>query len=430
MNRDKKKEYITVSLYAIAVIVISAIIIFGFITRVDFTKFISILTPFFYAFAIAYILNHVVSFFKDILGQFFDRFLGKSETSGRVKLIKGLAIILSYFVFFLVLYLFSIVIFPQLYESLKDLFGNYREYITAGRVWIDNFVAKHEILYNILNSGFLDGMLSKFTDNLIDFLGNFSPKALDFVERFANEVKNIVFGVFISIYMLIGKETFKAQSKKLMTAFLSPGGYRRVSGVIHECNYRFGGFIVGKIIDSTIIGFICYVCCLLFGFPFAALISFVIAVTNIIPIAGPFIGAIPTAFLILLTEPNKVIWFLLFVLILQQLDGNFIGPKILGDKTGLSAFWVLTSLIIMGGLYGIVGMVLAVPLCSVIYYEVKIITERRLAAKNLPTRTDDYAEGNEKLLVAKEKRESFTQRLRNHSKEIEKLQSKNDKKDE
>ncbi len=429
MNHNKKKEYMTFALYAIAVIVISAILIFGFITRVDFTKYIGILTPFFYAFAIAYILDHVVKFFKDILANIFDRIFGKSTTVGRLKTIKALSIILAYIAFFLVLYLFSIVIFPQLYESLRDLFGNYREYIGAGRTWIDNFVAKHDILYNILNSGFFDGMLSSFTDNLMDFLGEFSPKALAFVEKFANEVKNILFGVFISIYMLIGKETFKAQSKKLMTAFLSPGGYRRVAGVMHECNYRFGGFIVGKIIDSTIIGLICYVGCLLLGFPFAALVSFIIGVTNIIPIAGPFIGAIPSAFLILLTEPGKVIWFLIFVLVLQQLDGNFIGPKILGDKTGLSAFWVLTSLIVMGGLYGIIGMILAVPLCSVIYYEVKIIAERRLAEKDLPTRTEDYAEDDEKLLVAKEKKESFTQRLRNHSKEIEKLQNNNNKKE-
>ncbi len=429
MDNEKRKEYRTLALYAIGVMVISAIIIIGGITKVDFSKYLSVLSPFFYAFAIAYILDRVVNFFRDILAKCFDSLFGEKKSAGRMKLVKALAIILSYIVLGLVLYLFSIVIFPQLYASLKDLLGNYQKYINDGYEWFRVFISRHELLHSILYSGVFDGMLSGFADNLINFLGEFSPKALAFVERFANEVKNIIFGIFISIYMLIGKETFKAQSKKLMMAFLSTNGYRRVSSVIHECNYRFGGFIVGKIIDSTIIGFICYICCLLFGFPFAALISFIIGITNIIPIAGPIIGAIPSAFLILLTEPNKVIWFIIFVIILQQLDGNLIGPMVLGDKTGLSAFWVLTSLIIMGGLYGIVGMVLAVPLCSVIYYELKIIAERKLAAKELPTQTEDYADGDDKLLIAKEKKESFTQRLKNHAKEIEYIKNKNDKKD-
>ncbi len=424
MNPEKKKEYRTIALYAVGVLVVSAIIIFGGITRMDFGKYLGLLTPFFYAFVIAYILDHVVTFFKGILKKAFDSLAGEKHTPGRLKLVKALSVILSYLVFGLVLYLFSIVIFPQLYSSIKDLFSNYQSYINSGYEWMRTFVGKHELLNNILYSGVFDGMLSGFTDNLLDFLGEFSPKALSFIERFANEVKNIFFGVFISIYMLVGKETFKAQSKKLFSAFLSPSGYKKVSSVMHECNYRFGGFIVGKIIDSTIIGFLCYIGCLIFGFPFAALISFIIGVTNIIPIAGPIIGAIPSAFLILLTEPSKVIWFIIFVLFLQQLDGNIIGPKILGDKTGLSAFWVLTSLIIMGGLYGIVGMVLAVPLCSVIYYEIKIIAERKLASKSLPTETQDYADGDDKLLLAKEKKESFSVRLKNHVAELERIKSK------
>ena len=425
MHQDKKKEYRILAIYAVGVLVVSAVIIFGGITRMDFSKYLGILAPFFYAFAFAYILNHVVKFFKRHLGYAINKLFGESNSPSRLKLVKAMSIILAYVVLALVLYLFSIVIFPQLYASMKDLLSNYKSYVNSGYVWFTTFVGKHEILDSIITSGALGEMLSKLAENLVAFLGDFSPKALSFVEKFANEVKNILFGIFISIYLLIGKETFKAQSKKLMSAFLSDTGYRRISTVIHECNYRFGGFIVGKVIDSTIIAIICYICCLLFGFPFAALVSFIIGVTNIIPIAGPIIGAVPSAFLILLSRPEKVIWFILFVLVLQQIDGNFIGPKVLGDKTGLSAFWVRTSLIIMGGLYGIVGMVLAVPLCSVIYYEVKIVAERKLAAKSMPTATEDYADGDDKLLLAKEKKESFSVRLRNHMADIERIKSKN-----
>ena len=421
MNKEKKREYLTVALYAVGVIIVSALIIAGVIINMDFPKYMGILTPFFYAFAIAYLLDYVVTFFKKNLLRLAEVFFGKKESVLRVKTVKCISIILAYIVFILVFYIFSIVMFPQLSASIKDLLGNYKYYIDAGYNWFRGLIAKHEWLHSILYSGVFDGMLSGFTDNLMTFLGDFSPKALAFVERFANEVKNIFFGVFISIYMLIGKETFKAQSKKLMSAFMSEKNYRKVTVFLRECNYRFGGFIVGKIIDSTIIGILCYICCLIFGFPFAALISFIIGITNIVPIIGPFIGAIPSAFLILLTEPEKVLWFVLFVLVLQQLDGNFIGPMILGDKTGLSAFWVLTALIIMGGLYGIVGMLLAVPLCSVIYYEIKIVAERKLAEKSLPTDTADYAGPEDKLLVSKPKSSDFSLRVKNHVEELEKI---------
>lgn len=425
MNGDEKRNYRVRALYAVGVLVISAVIVFGVVMNMDFGKYVGILSPFFYAIAIAYILDHVVSFLKDVFKGLLSMLFGKKETSGRLKLVKYLSIVFAYIILALVLYLFSMVIFPQIYASIKDLIGNYRHYVNTAYDWFRAVISEHEILYSILYSGAFEGMLSGFTDNLIDFIGEVSPRALSFIERFANEVKNILFGVFISIYMLIGKETFKAQVKKLMSAFLSDRNYKKVTSFSKECNYRFGGFIVAKIIDSTIIGIICYICCLVFGFPFAALISFIIGLTNIVPIAGPIIGAVPSAFLILLTEPGKVIWFILFVFVLQQLDGNLIGPLILGDKTGLSAFWVLSSLIIMGGLYGIIGMVIAVPLCSVIYYEIKIIAERKLAEKEMPTETADYASDGERLLVVKEKKQNRSARIIRHEAEIEKIKKKN-----
>ena len=418
MNPDNKKEYRVKAVYAVVVLVVSAVIILGVINKMDFAKYAGILSPFLYGFVIAYILNYVVNFFKKILTGVLVR--GR-KTKEKMRFIKALSIIMAYIVLALVLYLFSRVIFPQLYESMRDLIGNYRSYINSAYEWIRNFIYRHEILVGILYSGFFEGMLSDLANNLMGFLGEYSPKALAFIERFANEVKNLFFGVFISIYMLIGKETFNAQIKKLMTAFVSDSTYKKVTSFFHECDYRFGGFIVGKII-----GIISYACCLLFGFPYAALISFIIGITNIIPIAGPIIGAIPSAFLILIAQPDKVIWFILFVFVLQQIDGNVIGPLVLGDKTGLSAFWVLTSLIIMGGLYGIFGMILAVPLCSVIYYEIKIIAERRLAAKRLPTETWAYASEDEKFLVSKEKNQSFSSRVKVHKAEIEKIKDAKD----
>ncbi|MBR3994784.1 MAG: AI-2E family transporter, partial [Clostridia bacterium] len=245
MNPDNKKEYRVKAVYAVVVLVVSAVIILGVINKMDFAKYAGILSPFLYGFVIAYILNYVVNFFKKILTGVLVR--GR-KTKEKMRFIKALSIIMAYIVLALVLYLFSRVIFPQLYESMRDLIGNYRSYINSAYEWIRNFIYRHEILVGILYSGFFEGMLSDLANNLMGFLGEYSPKALAFIERFANEVKNLFFGVFISIYMLIGKETFNAQIKKLMTAFVSDSTYKKVTSFFHECDYRFGGFIVGKII--------------------------------------------------------------------------------------------------------------------------------------------------------------------------------------
>ena len=144
----------------------------------------------------------------------------------------------------------------------------------------------------------------------------------------------------------------------------------------------FGGFIDGKIVDSAIIGILCYIGCLVFKFPNALLISAFVGITNVIPFFGPFIGAIPSIFLILIEDPMKAVWFVLFILALQQLDGNIIGPAILGDRTGLSSFWVLFTIILFGGLFGIVGMIIAVPLFAVIYDTIKKLVRRGLFRKD------------------------------------------------
>lgn len=398
-DKDKNRGLVTICTYAFITIILAATVIIGVILNMDFALYGSILAPFVYAFAISYILNKLVNFFKRVITTFSKRVRPKAETNLRA--IKYVSIILSYVFFLAIIYLFLSIIAPQISESVKDVMNNYKNYINTAGNWINKTIAEYEFLQELFRSIDFENMASSVVEYVISLIKSLSPKFTNFLGSFALEVKNILFALFISIYMLIGKETFKAQSKKILKAVSSDCAYTKVLTMATECDNKFGGFLVGKIIDSLIIGVLCYICCLIFSFPFPALISFIIGVTNIIPIAGPFIGAIPSAFLILLVEPQKVIWFIIFVFILQQLDGNFIGPKILGESTGLSSFWVLTSLIIMGSLYGVMGMVIAVPLCSVIYYEIKIFIERRLAIKELPTETLDYADESEKQLVAK-----------------------------
>ena len=198
---------------------------------------------------------------------------------------------------------------------------------------------------------------------------------------------------------MIDKEKFKAQSKKLLYTFFSND---RVNIILENTRYTdkvFGGFFAGKLVDSLIIGILCVIFMILFKMPYPLIIAVIVGITNIIPYFGPFIGAIPSALLVLLVDPSKCIGFLIFIFVLQQFDGNILGPKILGSKTGLSSFWVLFSLLIFGGLFGMVGMILGVPLFSILYSFLNGVIKRRLKSKKLPQDSKDY----EKLLYISEK---------------------------
>jgi len=184
-------------------------------------------------------------------------------------------------------------------------------------------------------------------------------------------LKNLLIGVIVAVYLLANRKTFKRQAGMLLRSVFKPKWADAISEEMAFVDRLFGGFISGKILDSAIIGVLCYIGCSIFQFPNALLVAAIVGVTNVIPFFGPFIGAIPSALLIFLEDPIKGLWFVLFVFLLQQLDGNVIGPKILGDKTGLSSFWVLFSIVLFGGLWGLAGMIIGVPLMAVIYDLVK-----------------------------------------------------------
>ena len=204
------------------------------------------------------------------------------------------------------------------------------------------------------------------------------------------EFWNLIIGFIISIYILASKELFAAQAKKIAYAFLSLDRANRFISNVRFANKTFGGFFVGKILDSIIIGLICFIVTSIIGTPFCLLISVIIGVTNIIPFFGPFLGAIPSIILILLIDPLQAIYFLIFVIILQQIDGNIIGPKILGNSTGLSSFWVIFSITLFGGIWGVFGMIVGVPIFAVLFAFVKSLVESRLKSQNLHHETAKY----------------------------------------
>ena len=225
------------------------------------------------------------------------------------------------------------------------------------------------------------------------------------------EVFNFIIGIIVSIYVLFSKEKFQKQTKKLIYAVFRPGQANMILQIGGKSNEIFGGFIIGKIIDSLIIGVICFIGLSILNMPYTMLVSVIVGVTNVIPFFGPYIGAIPSAILILLADPLKGLYFIIFVIALQQFDGNVLGPKILGNSTGLSSFWVVFSILIAGGLFGIPGMLFGVPAFAVIYYIVNMLVNSILKKKELPTDTECYGKNgyvdSEGIYIQKEKQEEI-----------------------
>lgn len=213
---------------------------------------------------------------------------------------------------------------------------------------------------------------------------------------------NLLIGMIVAVYFLNSKETFKAQSKKLIMATTSRKVADEIFNFGNFTNRTFGGFINGKIIDSLIIGIICFIAMTIFRMPYSALVSTIIGVTNIIPFFGPFIGAIPGAIIVAFVDPIQALYFLIMVFVLQQFDGNILGPAILGGKTGLASFWVMFAIILGGGLFGFVGMILGVPVFAIICYYADKAIKKRLARKELPVETDDYKDFNQYDINGKE----------------------------
>ena len=207
-----------------------------------------------------------------------------------------------------------------------------------------------------------------------------------------SEVFNMLIGVIVSVYILYSKEIFARQCKKAVYALFRADRANMVLHITTKSNEIFGGFVIGKILDSAIIGLLCFIGLTILNMPYTMLVSVIVGVTNVIPFFGPYIGAIPSTILIAWEDPMKGVYFLIFILVLQQFDGNILGPKILGNSTGLSAFWVVTSILLGGGLFGFVGIVMGVPTFAVIYYIVDMILDNKLKKKKLPVRSDSYDE--------------------------------------
>ena len=287
------------------------------------------------------------------------------------------------------------MLIPELYKSIRDLVIDLPWQVQRLLNLVNELEVENETVHTFLMAAIEEGtdIFENWVRNdLLDQINEIMSGLTVGVISVVGTLLDVIVGLIISVYVLYNKDTFSRQAKKVIYAIFPAQRANLLLHVTQKSNSIFGGFIIGKIIDSAIIGVLCFLGTSLLKMPYALLVSVIVGVTNVIPYFGPFIGAIPSAILILLVDPMKGLYFAIFILALQQLDGNYIGPKILGGSTGLSSFWVIFAIMIGGGLFGFVGMLLGVPAFALILYLLKLWLNYRLEKKNLPTASDSYDE--------------------------------------
>ncbi len=342
-------------------------------------KLNDILAPFIYGGVLAYLLRPVCNFYEDAL----TRYLPK-KMSGMAKTV---AIALSITTGILAVYAVIIMIAPELYNSILSLWTTLPAKISSFLEWARATFGENESIVQLLHlfdtsastmyrdlETWVSETIAPYISSIVTGVGSSVTKVLQFLY-------DLLIGLIVACYLLASRKKFARQSVLIVRSVLKPRWADLFLSEVAFIDRMFGGFIDGKILDSAIIGLLCYLGCSIFKFPNPLLVSAIVGITNVIPFFGPFIGGIPSTILIMIEDPIKGLWFALFVLALQQLDGNVIGPAILGDRTGLSSFWVLFAIILCGGLWGIAGMIICVPVFAVIYDTVKKLVRRGLHKK-------------------------------------------------
>jgi len=348
-----------------------------------FSAILSVFAPIILGAALAYMLNPLLKLFEF---KIFKKIKNK-------KLLRGLSLLMTFVVAFLIVAAIILLMIPQLIESIQDFASKFDTYIETTADWINEFMVNltsNQKYANMIDSAkildFIQGFFAD-SDSMVDGISKIGMGII-------NTLKNTLLAIFIALYMLLSKEKLKAQTHKFSTAMFSEKGNDRFYKYLTLCHENFTGFFVGKIVDSLIIGVLTLILLLIFRIPYAPLVATIIGITNVIPVFGPFIGAIPSFLIIFIANPIKAFIFLILILIIQQLDGNVIGPKILGNTTGLSSLGVIISIIIMSAYFGIIGMIVGVPIFAVLVAVIKEFLDHKLEEKGLSSDTADYYERN------------------------------------
>ncbi len=382
--------------------------------------FYTIISPVLYGIIFAYLMTPLVNGIeRRFLIPVFEK-NNKIISDKHKKVFRVISILLTIFIVGELIYGFFSILIPNIIKSIKSISYQFPYYVQNLTIWSAKFLEDNPDIEKIVLN-FLD----TYSEEFINYLNN---SIVPHMETLVRQVSvslisilkllwNFIIGIVISIYVLFSKEQFAGQAKKIVFALLNKKTANQFIKDVRFTSDTFIGFISGKIIDSIIIGLICFAGTNILKMPYALLISVIIGVTNIIPFFGPYLGAIPSAVLILMVNPVKCFYFIIFILVLQQLDGNVIGPKILGESTGLSGFWVIFSITIFGGMMGVLGMIIGVPFFAVLYAMIRRITNKMLQKKGLPLETSkyldvDYIEENDEFIPKKEIRKNTFFKLR------------------
>lgn len=402
MKLKLNSKYLKWGVTAFSVIVAGLLVCYLIFNASEFMgnihKLLSVGMPVAVGLVIAYLLSPIVNFLERQIFLPICKKLKIKENKTRDHLIRGISIFLTIVLVIFIIYALVAMLISQIVPSIQNIINNFDVYLRNITEWMNQLPVENEELYGYITSMFTRLMTE--LEHWLEDTANVMNRSTEILKTlsmsvisFLTVMWNVIIGFIISIYVLASKETFVGQAKKLTYAVFDKPTANSIIESVRFTHRTFVGFICGKILDSFIIGILCFIGTSLIGTPYASLISVIIGVTNIIPFFGPYLGAIPSAILILivdLTHPLNCLYFLIFILILQQFDGNFLGPLILGDSTGLSGFWVIFSITVFGGLFGIMGMIVGVPAFAVFYAGIKGIINASLKKKSLPTDTELY----------------------------------------
>lgn len=386
MKVEWNKKYTTIAIYSLIVIGLSIflhhIIKDMSLVKIKFARTMKVLSPFILGFIMAYLFNFILEFYEDNL-------INKIKWSNKKNIKRILGLICTYTTVFFILYVFYSFIIPQIIASISGIINNIPEYIDETTELLLDLNSKLDLKeeYSLV---FIDKWNELITQTIDFTKDTIVPFFANLIRHTLSSLWNVILGVIVSLYLLTDKEMFIGLCKKTTKSLFSEARSNRVIEITNRADLIFSKFIVGKILDSIIIGILTFIILTIAKMPFTILVSFIIGLTNIIPFFGPFIGAIPSAIIIFFESPVKSIWFILLIIVIQQIDGNIIGPKILGDSLGISPFWILFSLLIGGKLFGFLGMLIGVPLWTLIYSILRDLVDDRLERKNLPTELKEY----------------------------------------
>ncbi len=391
---DKKYLYWGVTAFCV---VVASIAFFWVLNtwnglRSTLDMILAALAPFIYGLCIAFLLNKVLSIlethvFSKLCAKLFKKDPVKGRKASRIfSIIVTLTVALG-----LIAGLFAIVL-PELADSVMTIVSNSRTYLSVAIQWLEKVFDGYALepvaveWINTISSKVVNWLETEVLPEITTLIGNITGGVISVVTT----LFNLFVGVIISVYVMYNKETFAAQAKKIVYSVFRVRTANAIMGEIGFINEAFGNYIVGTVIDSLIVGLINYVFMAVTGMPYAVLVTIMVAVTNLIPMFGPFIGAVPSTLLILLENPTQALIFVIFTVILQQIDGQILKPRIHSSRTGLSGFWIMFAILFFGGLFGILGMVIGVPVTTVLYNMFRRLNNRRLRRRTLPEDTSFY----------------------------------------